>query len=153
MRFVHVNLVAHDWRRLAAFYEQVFGCTPVGPERSLAEPWLAQATGVPHAALAGCHLRLPGAGADGPTLEIFEYAEPTDRPRPTVANRPGFGHIAFAVDDVEAARRRVVAAGGRDVGQPVTALVPGAGQLCFVYVADPEDNIIELQRWRRETDG
>ena len=27
-RFAHVNLIAQDWRRLVAFYERVFGCTP-----------------------------------------------------------------------------------------------------------------------------
>jgi len=27
-RYVHTNLVALDWRRLAAFYVEVFGCWP-----------------------------------------------------------------------------------------------------------------------------
>jgi predicted enzyme related to lactoylglutathione lyase len=44
-RFVHTNLVARDWRRLARFYEQVFGCTPVPPERDLSGQWLEDATG------------------------------------------------------------------------------------------------------------
>ena len=39
-RFVHTNLVARDWRRLARFYERVFGCTPVPPERDLAGQWV-----------------------------------------------------------------------------------------------------------------
>ena len=32
-RYVHTNLIARDWRRLAAFYESVLGCVPVHPER------------------------------------------------------------------------------------------------------------------------
>jgi predicted enzyme related to lactoylglutathione lyase len=31
MRYVHTNIVAEDWRRLADFYAKVFGCTPVPP--------------------------------------------------------------------------------------------------------------------------
>ena len=26
VRYAHPNLVAHDWRTLAAFYQAVFGC-------------------------------------------------------------------------------------------------------------------------------
>ena len=35
-------------------------------------------------------------------------------------NRPGFGHLAFAVDDVHAAREAVLDAGGSAVGEVVT---------------------------------
>jgi len=35
LRFVHTNIVARDWERLAEFYVRVFGCTPVPPERCL----------------------------------------------------------------------------------------------------------------------
>jgi len=34
-RFVHANIVAQDWKRLADFYHQVFGCTPVPPSVTL----------------------------------------------------------------------------------------------------------------------
>jgi len=34
-RYVHTNLIAWDWKRLAAFYQDVFGCVPVPPERDL----------------------------------------------------------------------------------------------------------------------
>jgi len=147
-RYVHTNLIARDWRKLARFYEGVFGCTPVPPERDLAGQWLEDGTGVPGAHIHGVHLRLPGYGTDGPTLEIFQYNHEKERPE-TAVNRPGFGHIAFAVDDVEAARDAVVAAGGGTVGQVVSLEVPGAGTVTFVYLTDPEGNIIELQHWAR----
>ena len=145
-RYVHTNLVARDWRKLARFYEQIFGCTAVPPERDLAGQWLEDGTGVPGAHIRGVHLRLPGYGADGPTLEIFQYNHEEERPE-TAVNRPGFGHIAFAVDDVKAARDAVVAAGGGTVGQVVSLAVPGAGSVTFVYLTDPEGNILELQHW------
>jgi predicted enzyme related to lactoylglutathione lyase len=146
IRYVHTNLVARDWKRLATFYEQVFGCTPVPPERHLAGDWLEAATGVPGAEIRGTHLRLPGYGDNGPTLEVFQYNRQSDAKQKAV-NRPGFAHIAFAVDDVEAARDAVLAAGGGITGQIVSVAVPAAGQITFAYVTDPEGNVIELQRW------
>ncbi len=96
-RYVHTNLIARDWRRLARFYQDVFGCVPVPPERNLSGGEMEAGTGVPGARLRGMHLRLPGVGPDGPTLEIFEYAQAA-ADTPPAPNRPGFAHIAFAVE-------------------------------------------------------
>ena len=145
-RFVHTNLIARDWQTLAGFYEGVFGCKPVPPERNMAGPWLEAATGVRGARIRGIHLRLPGYEDGGPTLEIFQYDPQAEALEPMV-NRPGLAHIAFAVDDVEQARETVLSAGGRRVGDVVSLAVPGAGTVTFVYVTDPEGNIIELQSW------
>ena len=145
-KFVHINIVAEDWKKLAAFYEQVFGCTPVPPERNLSGQWLEQATGVKGAEIRGVHLRLPSHTKEGPTLEIFQYNNQENR-QGTAINRPGLTHIAFAVDDVQAFRDAVIAAGGRGVGQLVSVDIPGAGRITFAYVTDPEGNMIELQQW------
>lgn len=145
-RFAHVNLVARDWRRLAAFYQDVFACVPVLPERDLAGEWLDRATGVTGARVRGIHLRLPGFAKSTPTLEIFEYASPGDD-MPRTVNRPGFAHIAFAVGDVEAVARSIVERGGSVVGALTQRAIPGSGTITFQYVADPEGNVIELQRW------
>ncbi len=152
-RFAHVNLVARDWRKLAAFYERAFGCLPVPPERDLRGPWLEKATGLAGAHIRGQHLRLPGGGENGPTLEIFEYEPAGTGAHPGLAasasqvNRPGFGHLAFAVEDVTEARKAALAAGGGEVGPITTVPIPGAGTITFVYLTDPEGNILELQRW------
>ena len=58
-RYAHTNLIARDWRALARFYVEVFGCTTVPPERSYAGAELEAGTGVRDAALEGVHLRLP----------------------------------------------------------------------------------------------
>ena len=145
-RFVHVNLIAEDWRRLARFYADVFGCVPVPPERRLGGQRLAAATGVPDAEIRGVHLRLPGFDAAGPTLEIFEYNELLSSP-PVAVNQRGFGHIAFAVEDVEAVQDAVLAAGGSRVGELVSLAISTTRCVTFAYAWDPEGNIIELQRW------
>lgn len=91
-------------------------------------------------------MRFPGHGNDGPTLEIFQYNHQEDR-LDTAINRPGFTHIAFAVDDIETARDTVIEAGGKIIGKTVSLEVSGAGKVTFVYLTDPEENIIELQHW------
>jgi catechol 2,3-dioxygenase-like lactoylglutathione lyase family enzyme len=141
--FAHTNLVARDWKRLAAFYHEVLGCVPVPPERNLSGPWLEAGTGVAGAHLRGMHLRLPGGGA---TLEIFQYQSSPERVLPE-ANHLGFMHLAFKVEDVAEAVEAVLESGGSRVGEVVRREVPGAGMLTFVYVRDPEGNILELQRW------
>jgi len=148
VKYGHTNLIAENWERLARFYVDVLGCVPVPPERHYKGENLERGTGVAGAEVRGAHLLLPGRGPDGPTLEIFTYTTLADRPA-TVSNRPGFGHIAFLVDDVRAAREEVLAAGGRAVGEVVTLTAPDGARVTWTYVTDPEGNIIELQTWDR----
>lgn len=143
-RFGHLNIVARDWKKLAAWYTDLFGCTLVPPERDYAGPLLESGTGVKGSTLKGVHLRLPGLGPDGPTLEIYSYSVIKDGSTPAV-NRPGFAHLAFIVDSVPVAHAQVLAAGGKAVGKIVTT-APGPGiQITWCYLTDPEGNVIELQ--------
>jgi predicted enzyme related to lactoylglutathione lyase len=143
-KYVHTNLIATDWRALATFYQEVFGCVPAPPERDFQGEKLEAGTGLPGAHLQGVHLRLPGYDGDGPTLEIFNYSSLEPRPK-TAVNRPGFAHIAFAVDDVAVAWEAVIKAGGRAVGEIVTLQTAAGVDITWCYVTDPEGNILELQ--------
>ena len=144
MKYVHTNIVARDWKRLSRFYREIFGCTPVPPERDLSGQWLDKATGIDGARIRGIHLRLPGHGKNGPTLEIFQYSDQLKSPD-MFPNRLGLGHLAFAVEDVEAVKEAVVDAGGGKVVDVVKAKIPGVGIIEFAYLKDPEGNIIEVQ--------
>jgi predicted enzyme related to lactoylglutathione lyase len=149
VRYAHTNLVARDWRRLADFYQRVFGCERQMPERDLGGDWLERGIAVAGAHVTGVHMRLPGYGTSGPTLEIFEYRQPVDAPAPP-ANRVGFGHIAFAVQDVPAIRDAALRAGGTAVGSVESVAIPGAGRITWTYVRDPEGNIVEVQHFDAE---
>ena len=145
-RYGHTNLIADDWRRLADFYTRVFGCELVPPERDYSGADLARGTGVPDASLRGVHLRLPGWGDDGPTLEIYQYGQNVEGGERR-ANRAGWGHIAFGVDDIPQARDAVLEAGGGSVGDVVTLTTADGRRVTWCYVTDPEGNLVELQSW------
>jgi len=146
-RYVHTNLIARNWRRLVEFYTSVFGCVLVPPERDYSGPELEAGTGVRGASLQGAHLRLPGCGGDGPTLEIYSYSDLADGPPPAV-NRPGLGHLAFEVTSVPDARELVIRFGGGVIGEVVTLTTLAGTQVTWCYVTDPEGNILELQSWQ-----
>jgi catechol 2,3-dioxygenase-like lactoylglutathione lyase family enzyme len=145
MRFGHINIVARDWRALAAFYCAQLGCTLLAPERDLSGPLIDGALGVSDARINGVHVRLPGFGDGGPTIEIYRY-EPLIEAGPASVRRTGFGHIAFQVDDIATVRAAIVAAGGSITGDVVTTTA-GTRQVSWCYVTDPEGNGIELQTW------
>ena len=145
-RFGHVNVTTRDWRRLAAFYTDVFGCEFVPPERDIRSADLDAATGLRDAHLTGAHLRLPGHGDSGPTLEIFEYDELDPHPGTRIA-RPGWGHVAFQVPDVATALEAVASAGGGRIGEVVTMQTKDGRRVTWVYATDPDGNVVELQAW------
>jgi predicted enzyme related to lactoylglutathione lyase len=51
------------------------------------------------------------------------------------------------VPDVAAGRATVISEGGGAVGATVTSTTTDGRHVTWVYVTDPEGNIIELQSW------
>ena len=147
IEYAHTNIIARDWQRLVAFYTEVFDCKPAPPPRDQEGDWLSQGTGVPNAALQGMHLRLPGYGEAGPTLEIYTYRHTIDAP-PARPNQRGLGHLAFRTDDLDALLIKALDHGAAKIGELTTHQIEGVGSLAFIYIADPEGNVIELQQWR-----
>jgi predicted enzyme related to lactoylglutathione lyase len=146
IKYVHTNIVAKDWEALARFYVEVFGCRPLMPERDLAGKWLDRLTGINGAHIWGVHLALPGyEEGQGPTLEIFQYNTDTGGTAPAI-DRPGYAHIAFAVDDVQACVEDMIAHGGGLLGDIVETQV-GERTLTVAYAKDIEGNLVEVQKW------
>ena len=105
-----------------------------------------KATSLNGAHIKGIHLRLPGYGSEGPTLEIFQYSR-VKKGALAAINKPGYAHVAFLVHNVARALEKLERHGGRRLGQVVSATIEGVGSINFVYARDPEGNIIELQKW------
>ena len=144
-RYVHTNMIAKDCARLIAFYKEVFHCTSIGETRDLRGDWLDKLTGIPNAHIKGEHLCLPGYGTDHPILEIFSYDQV--ELSQSGLNRCGLAHLAFEVDDVEETLQLLLQNGGSQIGELVKTVYPDGRKATFVYAADCEGNIIELQSW------
>lgn len=147
VKFVHTNIIARDWKKLAQFYIDVFGCEPVPPERDHHGVWIDRVTGIKDVRIRGMHLRLPGY-MDGPTLEIFSYNKQPENNELPAVNRPGLAHIAFLGEDVPYFYNKLLENGGGKLGEIVEKEIEGAGLLTVVYARDPEGNIIEILNWR-----
>lgn len=145
IEFVHTNLIAYDWRRLADFYFKVFRCKPAGPERDLSGDWVTKLTGIDNATIRGIHLKLPGQSCQNITLEIFEYDPKGSQIEQTGINTGGYGHIAFLTDDFDGLVSQVIENGGQYYGEPVYAHIEGLGIMHVAYMIDPEGNVIEIQ--------
>lgn len=152
IKYVHTNIIAHDWQKLARFYIDVFGCEPVYPERDIRGAWIEEVTGIRDVHIRGIHLRLPGyergPESEGPTLEIFQYDHIAASPGLPAINGAGFAHIAFLVDDVAACLDMLLANGGHKLGEMVVQELEYVGILTVVYARDPEGNIVEIQNWQ-----
>ncbi len=58
IKYVHTNIVAKNWRKLADFYISVFGCKIIPPIRHYTGKELDSAVKINQATLTGVHLKL-----------------------------------------------------------------------------------------------
>jgi glyoxylase I family protein len=92
------------------------------------------------------HMRVAmGVLPDGTGLELLERhgSESTAQrlqPDEALLHR-GWGHVAFVVDDLDAAYAHVLEAGGAPVWPPRPSPEPGVS---MAFVHDPEGNLVEL---------
>lgn len=151
IRLAHVSITAGNLKTLAAFYENALGFVPARAEMSFSGEWLAKGTGVAGAAIRRVHLRFPGDTDEPPMLEIVEYENSLDSPPPSPANRKGLRHIAFETESVKELQTRydlVLEHGGGGLGGITEKEIEGLGVVTFVYMTDPEGNIVELVNWK-----
>ena len=146
VKYTHTNIIAKDWKKLAFFYKEVLECTDAALVKNLSGNAISTGTGVKNAKISGIHLLLPGHGKNSPTLEIFQYSENKTKP-PAAANREGITHLAFEVDidDLESLIEKVIKHNGSKLGDLVSIKISDTATLKFIYMTDPEGNIIELQ--------
>ena len=147
MKYTHTKINTPNWEELIKFYENVFDMKVVPPLRDLHGDWFEAAAGLKGAHVKGAHLALPGYPEGGPTIEFFTW-EISDGTPANKINGGGMGHIAIAVDDVEAVYRKVEANGGSACGEIARHYYETKDQtLTLVYAKDPDGNVIEIQRW------
>ena len=121
-RFHHVAVIAADYERSKRFYTEVLGLRVV------------RETHRTERASSKLDLELPS----GDAVELFSFPDPP--PRPTRPEAVGLRHLAFAVDDLDAAVAALEAE-----GVAVEAVrVDATTGLRFTFFADPDGLPLEL---------
>lgn len=141
MKLKHVSIAARSVDRLAAFYCEAFGCSVLRPRRTVTGERVWRGNGLADVSVESIWLSL---GAEAPFLELLQYDLWQDRAVPAV-NEPGYGHMAFAVDDIEATYARIIASGGAALGEITNFGTPEV-PYWIVYMRDPEGNILEIEQ-------
>ena len=120
--FHHVALICSDYARSKAFYTDVLGLEVIAETyREARDSWKLD-------------LALPGGGQ----IELFTF--PGAPARPSHPEAQGLRHLAFAVEDVAAARRSLEAQ-GIEVEDIRTDELTGKR---FTFFADPDGLPLEL---------
>jgi len=136
----HVSVTTANIDRSLGFYRDLLGVTVVDRDE-LDDPDLGIVTGLPGAKARCVELDL----GDGRILELLEYVEPQGVPISQGTNDPGSGHVALAVDDIDAFYERLVEAGVTVRSAPITIHDPGPWDgVRVIYTLDPDGVTIEL---------
>jgi catechol 2,3-dioxygenase-like lactoylglutathione lyase family enzyme len=137
----HVGLSCSDLEESVEFFAGLLGIT-IRSEGLLNGGRAGSAVG---------HPELRGKYADldlgeGRTLELFEIHAPKGEPLTPDALRPGGGHLALRVQDIDVLAERVRAAGYPLASEaPVDLVEPGFWHGArVVYVTGPDGLVIEL---------
>ncbi|WP_341367879.1 VOC family protein [Yoonia sp. BS5-3] len=142
MRLKHVNLTARNADRLAAFYQNTFGFAERRPPKRLSGEAVSRGNGLLNSDIYAIWLNMDDDS--GPFLEIMEYTDTVNRPKPAV-NETGYGHLAFEVSNLSECVENVLRFGGSLQGE-ITNFGTSEIPLLIVYVRDPEGNILELEQ-------
>lgn len=109
----HTSFTVSDLDRSVAFFTEALGFALL--HRGPRDPaMIGRVVGVPGADIEVAYVQGPGH-----RLELIEYKAPADRGR--VESRPcdaGFAHVAFDVDDIDAALAAAAAHGVKPLSEP-----------------------------------
>jgi glyoxylase I family protein len=138
----HVAISTPDLDRLAAFYVDVIGFSPVMSTSWSNRPLVDRMIG-----LDGSAARQVMLQAGNAYLELFQYESPpgrlADPTRPPSDH--GYTHFCLDVTDIDAEYERLSTAGMTFHSSPPTSEEMGSGRLRAIYGRDPDGNIVELQ--------
>lgn len=140
-RVRHVSIATPNLERMMAFYSTFLG----GQEPRHVGGWIKVSgeTVDKVSGLDGSEIEMAWFQLRNLEIEIFQYhSHPTSAPaKPRPVDAPGYNMIVFDVSDIDAARKRLVDAGGT-IATEIGSM--DGGQILFGR--DPDGNLIGLQR-------
>jgi len=153
----HIGLTVPDLDNAVAFYTDVLGGTELyrmGPFDSAEIPPMEDGRdwAEAHVNVAGARLNIAMVQI-GPNLmlELFEYEKPTDRNTTPPRNCDyGGHHIAFKVDNLEAAKTYLAERGCQVMAGPIVLDEGPCAHTKVNYVLDPFGNQLELVEYETQ---
>ena len=134
----HFSFTVSDMDTSLAFYTGVLGMR-VRSEVIIQESPDHSVTQIPDARLRIVHLN-----AYGYVIELIQYLSPIGKPLDTQTCDTGSAHIAFIVDDMDAAYRELRQKGVLFKSEPVVTGREAATIVKSVYFLDPDGITLEL---------
>lgn len=132
----HVAVRVADIDRSARFYEEAFGATQEMRYEVEGELAAMVSGGPADTAMTVQSMTFDGGGA----IELFQFRSPARKTKAVDPWEETVLHFAIEVDDVDAALARAESAGAECAWPEVLDM----GGMKFVYIRDPDHNVIEL---------
>lgn len=141
--FLHIGMTVSDISKTVSFYQKYFGFDlgdegVFPPEFIAAKPMLYKQPEGSYSKYA--FLTSP----DGVTFELFQFVPLAGAEQP-VWNRPGYHHICLKVESCQAVYEQMCADGLEDSYYFPPDNMDPAGEHHWVFLRDPDGNMIELQ--------
>jgi catechol 2,3-dioxygenase-like lactoylglutathione lyase family enzyme len=134
----HTAIATRDIESLATWYADMFGLARLCDDGWSGAPELDKIVGLPNSAA-----RFMLLSGGNHCIELFQFSspDPGEHTPARPVSKPGFTHICFAVDDIEAEYRRLSEAGMEFHCPPTVA---ADRPLLATYGRDPDGNVVEL---------
>lgn len=149
----HIGLTVPDLEAAIRFFTGALGCVElhrIGPFQAK-DDWMARRLGVDRAAVIHAIVVLRcGSGAN---LELFHYEAPDQDPHPARNSDIAGHHVAFYVEDLDAAAARLRAHGADILDGPTTMTAGASAGETWLYVRAPWGLQLELVTRENGRDG
>ena len=136
----HTSYTVASLERSLEFYVGLLGCELLW-QRRIDNQYFRDIVAFPDCVVEAAHLRIPGSDH---VIELFEYAVPKGVVADVCTNNVGSSHMAFVVDDLQAAYGELRHRGVKFRSPPVE-ITAGANKGAWgVYIEDPDGISMEL---------
>ena len=141
-RFRHVALIVKDMNTILDFYTTVFGCM-IKRDFEIDSEEFQKGIGIENGSARCVHLILPNSDVE---IELFQFYHPVPiAVSKQQINDLGIRHFSLIIDNMDEAICELKLKGVELHSEPIRFEKPKEIKgFCFVYIKDPEGNIIEL---------
>ena len=146
----HINIVVSDLERSVKFYTKILGFKEINRVHMEGE-WIEEIVGLKGVVADVVFIVAP---QEEPKVELlcYKFPEGESLPPNSLANTIGLRHIAFKVDDIKTAAKKLEDAGVKLLSEPIAvpkavmADKPIRKSLCYFH--DPDGVLLEIAEYK-----